>query len=329
MNQIELHHFRCLVMLAEELNFGRAASRLHLSQPPLTRIVSEVERFVGARLFERTTRRVSLTPVGEVFISEARALLARADTAMESVRAAVRRQSGQLRLAYTPLALQTVLPEILSELREQEHEVNIDLVELSGGAQWEALRGRHVDMVFADEPVISEGVEGSAEGVKGFISQRLHKESLHVVLPEHHPLAGFRSLKLVALAEETFILHARHEHPQYYDRVLGSCQEAGFVPRIYHREAQQNCPALVAAGKGILLAPANPHPVVTPGFRRIPLETTPSRLCWEVWAVLPTDPGSPYLEALRSIIRTRADFSEINPQAGPPHQNKKHLRVVL
>jgi DNA-binding transcriptional LysR family regulator len=300
MNQLELHHFRCLVTLAEELNFGRAAARLHMSQPPLTRIVSEVERLVGARLFERTTRRVSLTPVGEVFVAEARVLLTRADAAMESVRAAVRRQGGQIRLAYTPLALQTVLPEILSGLREREHEVSIDLAELAGPAQRAALYEGHVDAGFADEPFGAEGAEA-----EGFRSLLLHREALQVVLPDHHPLAGEESVTLADLAGETFILHAQHEYPRYYARVLEACQEAGFAPKVYHRGAGQNCSALVAAGQGVLLAPANLHPLPPPGFRRIRLKPTPLPLHCEVWAILPTSPGSPYLETLREAIHAR------------------------
>lgn len=295
MEQLELHHFRCLVTLAEELNFGRAAARLHMSQPPLTRLVSEVERCVGARLFERTTRRVSLTPVGEVFVAEGRVLLARADAALEAVRAAARRQGGRLRLAYAPLALQTVLPQLLSSLREREHEVSIDLVELPGPAQGEALRQGHVDAGFADEPL---------DGVDGFTSQVIHREALAVVLPDSHPLARKRSLRLRDLSAETFLLHARHECPGYHDRLVAACRAAGFEPRIHQREARQNCSALVAAGAGVLLTPATPSSHAAPGFRRVPLDA-PALHC-EVWAVLPIAGGSPHLEALRALVQARA-----------------------
>lgn len=301
MNLLDLTHCRYLVILAEELNFGRAAARLHISQPPLTRMVAEVERLVGARLFERTTRRVRLTPVGEVFVAEARALLLRADSALENVRAAVRRQSGQLRLAYTPLALQTVLPEILSALREQEHDVNIDLVELSGTAQQEALDSGQVDMGFANESLEAQGM-----ALEDFTSLLLHRESLQVVLPDGHPLVGTSTLRLADLAGETFILHTRDDYPRYYDRVLQACREAGFTPNIYQREARQNCSALVAAGQGILLAPAAPQPLAHPGFNRVSLEPNPL-LYWEVWAILPIAAGSPYLETLRRVVQARLD----------------------
>lgn len=297
MNTLELHQLRCLVTLAEELNFGRAAARLHMSQPPLTRIVADVERMIGARLFDRTTRRVQLTAVGEVFISEARAVLARADSALETVRAAVRRQTGQLRLAYTPLALQTVLPELLSALREQEHDISIDLIEQSNLDLYEALREGHIDLCFTSDP---------ASDSDQFESYLVHREALQVMLPEGHVLSKKVSLEFGELAQETFILHPRHEYPAYYARVLDACQEAGFTPRIQHREAQQNCLALVAAGQGVLLSPAYPHFHNSPGFRRVPLENAPTGLYSDVWAVLPLASGSVYFEKLRRLIQTKA-----------------------
>ncbi|MES2464965.1 MAG: LysR family transcriptional regulator [Armatimonadota bacterium] len=295
MNDLELRQLHCLVVLAEELNFGRAAARLHLSQPPLTRLLLEVERSVGARLFERTTRQVRLTPVGEIFIREAQAVIARADQARETVLAAVRRQSGQLRLAYTPLALQTVLPRVIAALRERDHEVRIDLVELPGGAQTEPLRAGHVDAGFADGPL----------EIDGFVSRLLHQEALEVLLPADHRLSLRESLALEDLAEETLILHPRHEYPGHYDAVVTACGDAGFVPRVYHREARQNCLALVTAGQGLLLTSRSHSQTPPAGLRSVSL-AAPESLRSEVWAVLPVAHGAPSVEALRHALSSSA-----------------------
>ncbi|MGV3721006.1 MAG: LysR substrate-binding domain-containing protein, partial [Actinomycetota bacterium] len=295
MDQLDLHHLRCVVAVAEELNFGRAAARLHMSQPPLSRLVSEVEREVGARLFERTTRRVTLTPVGEVFVVEARAVLAGAELALESVRAAVRRQTGKLRIAYTWLAFNTMIPQLLTRLREQDHDVSVDLVELATEAQREALASGHVDLGFVDEPIELEGFE----------SVRLVELPLNVLLHAGHPLAAGDQVQFNALAGETLILHARHECPRHYDELLSACREAGFTPRIHHREARQNCIALVAAGQGLLLAPGIGFPHLPVGLRCLPLEAAPAQLRAEVWAVLPVAPTSPISSQiidLREII---------------------------
>jgi DNA-binding transcriptional LysR family regulator len=296
MDELDLHQMRCVVTLGEELNFGRAAARLHMSQPPLSRTVSEVERVVGARLFERTTRRVTLTPVGEVFVVEARAVLARAELALESVRAVVRRQAGRLRIGYTWLAFNTVLPQLLARLRERDHDVSVDLVELSSEAQREALAGGHVDLGFGDEPLELEGFE----------NVRLIEQPFNVLLHAGHPLAASDRLRLDALESETLILHARHEQPGHYDQVLAACREAGFTPNVYHREARQNCIALVAAGEGVLLTPALSHPLLPAGLRCLPLEGAPPELRAEVWAVLPAATASPRIAALRELIRTGA-----------------------
>lgn len=295
MDQLDLHHLRCVVVLGEELNFGRAAARLHMSQPPLSRLVSEVERAVGARLFERTTRRVSLTPIGEVFVMEARAVLVRAEQALESVRAAVRRQAGKVSVGYTWLAFQTVLPQVLARLRERDHDVSVDLVELGSEALGEALAGGQVDLGFVNQPL----------NLAGFESVRLVELPLHALLPTGHPLAAGDAVRFRALANETLLLHARHEYPRYYDQLLAACQEAGFTPRVYHRDARQNCLALVAAGQGVLLTPALSYPRLPVGLRCLPLEDAPAQLCAAVWAVLPIDPEAYPLATLREIIRAR------------------------
>lgn len=300
MDDLELHHLRCIVTLAEELNFGRAAARLHMSQPPLSRMLAEVEHSVGARLFERTTRRVSPTPVGEVFVAEARAVLARSEEALERVRAAVRRQSGKLRIAYTWLALRTVLPSLLAQLRERDHDVSVDLVELPGEAQREALGSGHVELAFSDAPLELDGFE----------SRLLHQEELNVVLNADHPLAGAAQIELGALAGETLILHPRHEYPRYYDHLMRACEEAGFTPKVYHREPRQNCLALVTAGRGVLMSPGHDAHSLLPGLQCVPLERVPGSLRAEVWAVLPVATDLAPVALFREIIHARPDQGE-------------------
>lgn len=295
MNEIELRQLRCLVLLAEERNFGRAAVRLHMSQPPLTRMVAEVERVLGAKLFERTTRRVALTPVGEVFIAEARDILARTQSAWETTQAAIRQQSGQLRLAYTPLALQTILPQLLTRFREQEHDARIDLVELAGDAQQNALENGHVDIAFACEPLPEEK----------FTSVLLHRQALGLLAPEGHRLAIRPAVSLTELAPDPLILHPRHEYPGYYDRVLRAVQKSDMPPPIYHREAGQNCLALVVGGKGVLLT-SGPHTgIAAPGLCLIPLAPD-DNLHEEIWGVWPLGELSQPSQVLTGILRLYA-----------------------
>lgn len=291
-NQLELSHLRAVVMLAEELNFGRASERLLMSQPPLTRLIADVEKGVGARLFERTTRRVALTPVGEVFVTEARAMLARMDDAMQVVSAAARRQAGHLRLAYTPLALQTVLPRLLAALREREHDASIDLMELWGDAQPEALLSGRIDLAFADGP--PAGAE--------FGSVCLHREPLGLLVPEGHPLAAQDAVTLEDLGTAPLILHPRPEYPDYYDRILVASSALPAPLRIRERRPGENCLALVIGGEGVLLTPGSLGGVPTPGLRRLRMET-PLPLSAEVWAAWSLSAPSPPVRALIALVQ--------------------------
>lgn len=292
-SEMELHHLRCLTVLAEELNFGRAAERLHMSQPPLTRLLAEVEKAVGAKLFARTTRRVSLTPVGEFFVAEARAVLSRAEEALRKVMEAVERQAGQVRLAYTPLALQTVLPRILAAFREQDHDARVDLLEMPGAAQQAALESGRVDVAFADEPF---------PGI-GYKSLRLHQEQLSLVVPEAHPLAARASILLQEIGGDPLILHPRHEYPDYYDRIMAAYEESGVTPNVRLREAGQNCMALVVGGAGLLLTPTSWDRFQAPGLRCVRVET-PLPFFAEVWAAWAEKQPSPRVVTLIGVART-------------------------
>jgi DNA-binding transcriptional LysR family regulator len=291
-NDLELHHLRCLCALAEELNFGRAAERMNMSQPPLTRLVADVEKMLGTRLFARTTRQVALTPVGAVFVAEARAVLARAEEAIRAVTEAARREAGLLRLAYVPLALQTVLPGLLGALREREHDARVDLVEMAGGTQREELAAGRIDMAFSDGPILEAG----------YGNLRLHREPLLLAVPESHALAARGRVSLAELGDEPLVLHPRREYPEYYDRIVAAYGALGIPPRIREREAGQNCMALVARGDGLLLTPGCFR---TASLRYVPLDM-PEPLHAEVWATWAETPAPNRVTPLMRLLRERA-----------------------
>lgn len=290
-SEIELQDLRCLVTLAGELNFGRAAERLHMSQPPLTRLVADVEKALGAKLFARTTRRVELTPLGEVFVAEARAVLGRMDEALQTVIATAERQHGQLRLSYTWLALQTAIPGVLAAFREQDHDARVDLIELPDHSVRAALDAGQIDMAFTNEPVPGNETENVL----------LSRTPLCLSVSHHHPLAVRKSIEFAEIAETPLILHPRHEYPGYYDQVMAACEAAGFRPVIHHREPGQNCVALALTSAGALLTPRNyAHPV--PGLACIPVDF-PVPIFAEVWACWRKQSTSPRLETLIRFVR--------------------------
>lgn len=293
-NELELRHLRGVLAVAEELNFGRAAERLHLSQPPLTRLVAEAEKALGAKLFARTTRRVALTPVGEVFAAEAAAVLARMDLTLKNVTSARDRQAGLLRLAYTPLALQSVLPSLLSRFREQDHDARIDLVELPASAQIEALTSGSIDFAFGGEQVNAAGVE----------SRRLLRHPLALLLPEGHSLAERKWVELRALEGETLILHPRQEYPAYYERIAAACAASGARITIQERDAGQNCMGLVISGGGLLLVPADGKEQ-SYGLRQIAIKPG-AALYAEIWASWLAENSAGHVKRLAEIVHAEA-----------------------
>ncbi|MBE9062983.1 LysR family transcriptional regulator [cf. Phormidesmis sp. LEGE 11477] len=238
---MEIKDLRCFLVLAEELNFRRAAQRLHISQPPLSRLVARLEKTLGVALFKRTTRTVELTVAGSVLVEEGKKLILQADETARRVRHATAQGSKQFRIGYVPLALYTFLPNLLSRCREQFSEVDIDLRERTTTELVSDLHSAQIDVAFLHLPVRSDLLE-----VKG-----IYRESMEIAVPTDHPLATQQSANLVDFANDTFILHSRDENPAMYDDILRCCSEAGFSPRLRRKANHQNCMALLSAGQGV------------------------------------------------------------------------------
>lgn len=235
-------YLRYFVAVAEELHFGRAAARLSMSQQPLSRQIQRLEREVGVRLFERTTRRVRLTSAGEVFLKETRKTLDALDRAVGEARRAEHGEVGTLRVGYTA-TVHDLLPVVRS-FRERFPEVQLDLAEMDSAELERAVLAGDVHAGFLYE----------AAGGSGMESVALRDERIVAALPEGHSLAGCDPLSLRELAEESFVFYPRHREPGLYDRVIGFCREAGFSPEVA-REAEQEYSvlALVASGAGVAL----------------------------------------------------------------------------
>src|SRR5215475_15690071 len=150
---MEFRHLRSFVAVAEELHFGRAAARVHIVQPALSRQIRALEDEIGIRLFERDRRRMALTPAGTAFLDEARSLLEHADRAVEAARRADRGELGSLRIAYVPAMVSTGLPEIVRSFRQRYPGVDVRLQEMTPATQVEALLGERVDVGFVRGPI--------------------------------------------------------------------------------------------------------------------------------------------------------------------------------
>lgn len=246
---MELRHLRYFVTVAEELHFGRAAEKLHISQPPLSMQIRSLEQELGVTLLHRTQRHVSLTQAGHAFLPEARQLLARLEQAVLMTRRAGRGEIGELAVGFISVADYNVLPVVLREFRQRFPLVNLTLRESTTDAQIRDLLGGRIDVGFVLPPIDEPALQ----------SVCIVREPLVAALPDRHPLAQRPGkLKLANLKDAPFILFPRPMAPGLYDDVVSFCRAAGFSPRVEQEAIQmQTIVSLVSAELGVALIPAS------------------------------------------------------------------------
>lgn len=245
----DLRQLRQFVAVAEHLHFGRAAAALHISQPPLSRSIQGLEGKLGAKLLERSRRKVELTPAGAWYLEEARQVLARLERASRSVAERAAGGAGTLRIGFVTIADYSVLPGLLTRFKGAHPGVELALRELLTEAQLEGLASGELDLGFVLPPL----------PVREFDSVVVQREKLVVALPARHPLARTRGpLAVRRLAEEAFVMVPRTLATGLSDILLGLCTRAGFTPRVAQEAVQmQTVVSLVSSGLGVAIVPAS------------------------------------------------------------------------
>jgi DNA-binding transcriptional LysR family regulator len=244
---MDLRHLRYFVAVAEELHFGRAAARLHIAQPPLSRQIRTLEDELGLRLFERNRAGVALTEAGKVFLVEVGALFEQLEHAVTRTKQAARGELGTLRIGYVGSAVYSGLPGIVRTFRASVPGVVVSIRQMSPTQQVSALLEGAADLGFARGPVHEPSLR----------AQTVLDEELLVALPAGHALSRHKVLALPMLASEPFVVAARARGPGYHDYILSLCRAAGFSPRIVQEGSHLDVLSLVAAGMGIALVPAS------------------------------------------------------------------------
>ncbi|MDF2466916.1 MAG: LysR family transcriptional regulator [Ramlibacter sp.] len=255
---VELRLWRQFIAVAEELHFGRAAVRLHMTQPPLTQAIAHLEQLLGVRLFERTKRSVQLTAAGEALLPEARELLARAQALPAHARAAADGEVGRLRLAFVSTVGFGLLPQWVRAFRTLYPQVEFELIEATGDVQMQALERGDIDAGFM--------LHSPGFAPEGLEHLRIAREPLVVALPEHHALATSRSLSFGPLLEEALVIFPRRILPSLHDAIFGMYHAAGRTPRIAQEAIQmQTIVNLVSAGLGLAWVPDSVRQFQRPG----------------------------------------------------------------
>lgn len=245
---IELRLWRQFLAVADELHFGRAAARLHMTQPPLTQAIALLERRLGVRLFERSKRRVALTPAGEALRPGARELLARASALPAHARAAADGALGRLRLAFVSTVGFAQLPAWVRAFRAQFPQVQLELVEATGDVQLPALERGDIDAGFL--------LHSPQFAPPGLHQLRVAREPLVLAIPQAHGLASSPRLPLAAVLREPLVVFPRRILPSLHDALFAMYHAAGQPPVIAQEAIQmQTIVNLVSAGLGIAWVP--------------------------------------------------------------------------
>jgi DNA-binding transcriptional LysR family regulator len=304
MNGVEFIHLQAFVALADHRHFGQAATELGVTQPGLSKRIAALEERLGVQLFERKTAGspARLTRAGEMLYRTAPAVIERFEEAVEQTKRAAAGKAGLLRLGYSSLAMATVLPAALANLRGQFPELSIQLNEGNSRELNEGLSSERFDLAF---PLQHADVGG---GPGRELSHQLVQESpIGIVLPRGHRLEDNSPVALEELKEEPIILFPRRLNPTLYDDILAACLEAGFHPNIVdERSPREAAIGEVAAGNGItFLTAALKHLVIEGTVHRelVSRGTVPSISLFAVWKTSQAPLTASWLQAMFPGIR--------------------------
>ena len=260
---MELHHLRCFVAVADELHFGRAARKLDMLPSALGRFIRLLEEDLGAKLLERTTRNVALTPDGARLLDDARALIAQADLLAARFRAAGRNTARILRIGAIDSAASGLLPLILHDFREWRPGVAVEIVEDKTIRLLPRLASGRIDLAFVRPPPAPD---------KKFEFRFLFHETAVAAVSTRHPLARRKRLAIADLADQALIVPDRRSRPHSHDLTMKLFAEAGLKARVAQvADEKQTIVNLVAAEIGVAIVPRWTARMAITGVRYVPL----------------------------------------------------------
>ena len=294
--EIEFRHLRYFLAVAETLHFSKAAARLRMAQPPLSQQIRNLERILGYPLFERTTRGVRLTKVGQYFRERARNTVTKLREDVEMARRLGSGQEGVLTVGFSGSIMLTTLPKAIERYRRMYPKVELRLRELVTAEQIPSLLDGTLDLGFLRD----------GEPQDGLSIESILRERFIAVLPARHRLVGRAAIRPGDLRNEPFVIFARRMGPLAFDRTVACCEAEGFRPNVVQEVPQwPTAVRLVAAGSGISLAPACVANFAMPG---VVYKKVRSRHWTSIDIGLKPNLDNPAVEALLSIVR--AQFSK-------------------
>jgi DNA-binding transcriptional LysR family regulator len=287
----ELSQVRCFVAVAEELHFGRAAARLNMTQPPLSRQIQILERILGVPLLQRSNRLVRLTPAGQSFLTEARLILKLTESAALLARRVAEGKAGSVNIGFTAGSSYSYVPELVAACRHQMPDVELILKEMVSGDQLKRLGAGEIDIALLRPPIPRSGLQ----------SFRVKAEPLIAAVPVRHRLAQDEVIGLPDLAAEPFVMYAPYEARYFHDLLVELFSRAALTPVYVQHLAQiHSILAMVHSGVGVALVPEAAQNLQFSGVALRPL-AEPQQRAAELYFVWRDDNDNPLLPLIATI----------------------------
>ncbi len=288
--QLELRHFKYFEAVAEELHFRKAAERLFISQPGLSRQIKQMEKIIGTELFIRNKRNVVLTEAGFYLKKELDFIFNYIDSAIKQTRFIGIGIDGEIRIGFLGSAMQTVIPELLVKTNQKYPDIRFNLEEMSNYDQVEAILKDELDIGFVRLARVPVGLKKAT----------VQTDSFSLVLPENHELDNHTFKDISQVSEENFILFSSDYSSLYYDKIMSICEDKGFTPKVSHKSVHaQTIFKLVESGLGVAIIPTSLQDGFNLKVKFIEIPNIPQRATLSViWKI---DNRNPALEKIMSF----------------------------
>jgi LysR family transcriptional regulator, benzoate and cis,cis-muconate-responsive activator of ben and cat genes len=265
---MELRHLRYFVAVAEAENVSRAALKLHVSQPALSRQIRDLEHELGFLLLERSAKSVRLTDAGRVFLAESRAVLKHTEEAVQAARAVATGSRDELHVGYAPTLTVRILPPALRAFESAMPGVRVKLHDLSAEEMLAGIREGKLDIAFTVRP--------ASGGLRGLRFEELLRESVRLAVAPSHPLARRRVVSVADAAREPLIAYSRKEYPDYHELLASTFATLKRQPRIaQEHDGVSSLISAIAAGSGVAIVPDSMTCLAGPRLKFVPLAPDP------------------------------------------------------
>ena len=292
------------IAVAEELHFGRAARRLHISQPPLSQQIRQFEEEVGATLFSRTTRSVQLTAAGRLMLEHARRLMLDADATVKTVQRLARGEAGSMTLGFTHSTVYDVLPKVLRVFHARLPDVDLDFKQFTSGLLVEGVRSGRVDVALVRWSPSMRDPDLEAEIVS--------RDRMLLLMPADHELAALEAVPMAAIDGVPFIGYSAEDSRYFHEVVDSLCARHQVRPRIVRESFLPTMLALVEARMGLALVPAAAVPMLDRGLAARPLAHVVEALDFaDLHCVWRRDNANPVVRAFTEMLLEASPWSHM------------------